>query len=106
MMIVTDARMGPPVVFARRYCAGPRDPNLTRPAANPNTLCNDRALSSAERAPRRDELRHRILPGAVRERTLAGPVGVHDEDRRIGLECVVVERGLVPPSIHAAVPQD
>src|SRR5437879_3337497 len=57
-------------------------------------------------APHRDELRHRILPWTVCERTLTGTIGVHNEDGSVGLECVVVERGFIPPSIHAAVPQD
>src|SRR5262245_38912010 len=50
--------------------------------------------------------RHRVLPPAVRQRTLFGAVGVHDENLTVLLERVVVECRLVAEAVDAAVPHD
>src|SRR3981081_2172945 len=60
--------------------------------------CCDRNPSLVERAAHRDELRHCILPRTVCERTLTGTIGVHDEDRCVGLERGGGERGFVTPT--------
>ena len=79
---------------SRKYTCSVSQPCRQLVAAR-TAVAAARALSL--RAPHGDVLRHCILPRAVRELTLAGTIGVHDEDRCIGLERVVVERGFVPP---------